>query len=149
MHALVLWMEYQLFTDADQWMVSVNSETMKCYQCARQQRVYAFEVLYQSAADLGGRTHEWPCVLCICSCLYAPVQTMTVEHIAGRAMCACSLLHPTSVASLATACKLCNFYRLLCRCNNPAPYIRESISLCLTCFAELCLIRVQATFHLA
>ena len=37
MHALVSWMEYQLFPDGDQWMVSVNSESMKCHQCACQQ----------------------------------------------------------------------------------------------------------------
>jgi len=37
MHALVSWMEYQLFPDADQWMVSVDSESMKCQQCACQQ----------------------------------------------------------------------------------------------------------------
>ncbi len=34
MHALVSWMEYQLFPDADQWMVSVNRDSVNCHQCA-------------------------------------------------------------------------------------------------------------------
>ena len=37
MHALISWTEYKLFPDADQWMVSVNSESMKSHQCACQQ----------------------------------------------------------------------------------------------------------------
>ncbi len=56
MHALVSWMEYQLFPDADQWMVSVNSDYMHCHQCAHLQCICTFEVVSLNTAC--GRKHE-------------------------------------------------------------------------------------------